>query len=108
LVDGILYFATVYGRVIALNPETGAEIWKYDPGLDTTVKRGEFANRGVTYWRAAAGTEGRACERRIFVATVDARLIALDAAAGTACADFGRAGRVGCRATAKAEPMASS
>jgi quinoprotein glucose dehydrogenase len=37
LVDGILYFATVYGRVIALNSETGAEIWKYDPGLDTTV-----------------------------------------------------------------------
>jgi glucose dehydrogenase len=57
LVDGILYLATVYGRVIALNPETGAEIWKYDPGLDATVQRGEFANRGVTYWRAdAAGT----------------------------------------------------
>jgi quinoprotein glucose dehydrogenase len=95
LVDGILYLATVYGRVIALNPETGAEIWKYDPGLDTTVERGEFANRGVTYWRAGVeGAGSRACERRIFVATVDARLIALDAAAGTLCADFGRGGEV--------------
>ena len=33
LVDGVLYLATVYGRVIALNPETGAEIWTYDPGV---------------------------------------------------------------------------
>jgi quinoprotein glucose dehydrogenase len=74
LVDGVLYLATVYGRVIALNPETGAEIWTYDPRIDATVDRGEFANRGVTYWRAADGVQGRACERRIFVATVDARL----------------------------------
>jgi quinoprotein glucose dehydrogenase len=94
LVDGVLYLATVYGRVIALNPETGAEVWSYDPGVDATVKRGEFANRGVTYWRAADAVQGRACARRILVATVDARLIALDAAGGTPCPDFGRAGQV--------------
>jgi quinoprotein glucose dehydrogenase len=94
LVDGVLYLATVYGRVIALNPETGAEIWTYDPGIDATVDRGEFAHRGVTYWRAADAVQGRACERRIFVATVDARLIALDAARGTPCPDFGEAGQV--------------
>ena len=94
LVDGILYLATVYGRVIALDPETGAEIWKYDPGIDPTVKRGEFANRGVTYWHAADAVQGRPCERRIFVATVDARLIAVDAARGTACADFGQASQL--------------
>ena len=45
LVDGVLYLATVYGLVIALSPETGAEIWKYDPGVDPAVERGEFANR---------------------------------------------------------------
>jgi quinoprotein glucose dehydrogenase len=94
LVDGVLYLATVYGRVIALNPETGAELWTYDSGVDATVKRGEFANRGVTYWRAADAIQGRACQRRIFVATVDARLIALDAARGTPCPDFGQAGQV--------------
>jgi quinoprotein glucose dehydrogenase len=94
LVDGVLYLATVYGRVIALNPETGTEIWNYSPGVDATLKRGEFANRGVTYWRAAGVAQGRACERRIFVATVDARLVALDAARGTPCPDFGRAGQV--------------
>ena len=94
LVDGVLYLATVYGRVIALSPETGAEIWKYDPGVDPAVERGEFANRGVTYWQAVDGVEGQVCERRIFVATVDARLIALDAARGTPCAGFGQAGQV--------------
>jgi quinoprotein glucose dehydrogenase len=94
LVDGVLYLATVYGRVIALNPETGTEMWTYDPGVDATVERGEFANRGVTYWRAADAVPGRACERRIFVATVDARLIALDAANGAPCPDFGQEGQV--------------
>jgi quinoprotein glucose dehydrogenase len=94
LVDGVLYLATVYGRVIALNPETGAELWTYDPGVDATVERGEFANRGVSYWRAADAVQGRACERRILVATVDARLIALDAGRGTPCPDFGQAGQV--------------
>jgi quinoprotein glucose dehydrogenase len=94
LVDGVLYLATVYGRVIALNPQTGAELWTYDPRIDATVKRGEYANRGVTYWRAADAIQGRACGRRIFVATVDARLIALDAAGGTPCPEFGRAGQV--------------
>jgi quinoprotein glucose dehydrogenase len=80
----------VYGRVVALNPE----IWKYDPKIDAKVERGEFANRGVTDWGAADAVQGRACERRIFVATVDERLIAVDAARGTLCPDFGRAGQV--------------
>jgi quinoprotein glucose dehydrogenase len=94
LVDGVLYLATVYGRVIALNPETGAEIWTYDPKVDPTVDRGEFANRGVTYWQVVDGVQGRACNRQIFVGTVDARLVALDAERGTPCPDFGQAGQV--------------
>jgi quinoprotein glucose dehydrogenase len=94
LIDGVLYLATVYGRVIALDPETGTELWTYDPRIDATVERGEFANRGVTYWRGHAPVPGRACERRIFVATVDARLIALDATGGTPCPDFGQDGQV--------------
>jgi quinoprotein glucose dehydrogenase len=94
LVEGVLYLATVYGRVIALDPENGSELWTYDPGVDQTVKRGEFANRGVTYWAADEVAFGHSCERRIFVATIDARLIALDAASGTTCSDFGQAGQV--------------
>jgi quinoprotein glucose dehydrogenase len=94
LVEDVLYLATVYGRVIALDPETGAEIWTYDPGVDPTIDRGEFANRGVTYWRDAGDIQGQTCARRIFVATIGARLVAVDATNGTPCADFGHAGQV--------------
>ena len=94
VVNGILYLATVYGQVIALDPETGGEIWTYDPEIDPTVERGEFANRGVTYWQAADSVRSGTCQSRIFVATVDAQLIALDAAQGTPCANFGQDGHV--------------
>jgi len=47
LVDGVLYLATVYGRVIALSPETGAEIWKFDPGVDPAVERGPLRTVGI-------------------------------------------------------------
>ncbi|MDH4323558.1 MAG: pyrroloquinoline quinone-dependent dehydrogenase [Betaproteobacteria bacterium] len=94
LVEGTLYLSTVYGRVIALDPETGAERWTHDPGLDRSVRRGEYASRGVAYWRDAAATTGQTCVRRIFLGTIDARLIALDAATGKPCAGFGRDGQV--------------
>ena len=48
----------------------------------------------MTYWRATDAIQGRICERRIFVAIIDARLLALDAVSGAACADFGQAGTV--------------
>ena len=41
----------------------------------------------------AARTDPR-CRRRIFLGTIDARLVALDAATGLPCADFGRSGQV--------------
>src|SRR5260370_29232379 len=44
VVDGILYFATQNQRIVALEPETGKEIWKYDP------KSNGREIRGVTYW----------------------------------------------------------
>lgn len=94
LVDGVLYLSTVYGRVIALDPETGDELWTFDPKIDLSVSRGEFASRGVTAWLDPSRDVAALCRRRIFIATIDARLIALDAADGTPCEDFGQAGQV--------------
>ncbi len=95
-VDGTLYFPTPFNRVIALDPETGAERWAYDPKLD--VAGGHYANqlicRGVTYWRDPAADAAAACAKRIFTATNDARLIALDAVTGAPCASFGENGTV--------------
>ncbi len=93
LVEGRLIFTTPYNRVIALDPETGAEQWAFDPKID---KDRRFANmminRGVAYWRDA--TAQGTCSSRAFLATLDARLVALDVASGKPCPDFGSGGTV--------------
>jgi quinoprotein glucose dehydrogenase len=91
---GMMYVSTPLGRVFALDPTTGAERWVYDPQVDRTTYFGDFANRGVALWLDTAATGGSRCSLRVFVATIDTRLIALDAATGTPCADFGRQGSV--------------
>jgi quinoprotein glucose dehydrogenase len=98
LVDGTLYLTTPFNRVIALDPETGVQRWAYDPKIDPTWSYGDgLVNRGVATWLDPAHPAGLSCHRRIFESTLDARLIALDAASGAPCADFGRNGQVGLR-----------
>jgi quinoprotein glucose dehydrogenase len=97
-VDGILYLTTPFNRVIALDPVTGKQLWSYDPKIDLTLEYGDgFVNRGATTWLDPTVASDRPCKRRIFEATLDARLIALDAATGTLCSDFGTAGQVDLR-----------
>ena len=98
LVDGKLYLTTPFNRVIALDPVTGKQLWSYDPKIDQTLDYGDgFVNRGATTWLDQSVLSDRTCKRRIFEATLDARLIALDAATGTLCPDFGTAGHVDLR-----------
>jgi quinoprotein glucose dehydrogenase len=98
VVDGRLFFTTPRNRVIALDPETGSELWTFDPGLERgRAYANMWINRGVAYWRGG-GAAGEACARRVFLATLDARLFALDAATGEPCADFGSGGQVDLRA----------
>ena len=95
LVDGTLYLTTGFNRVIALDPATGKQRWAYDPRVDLTLDYGDgLVNRGVATWFDSAGTSGQLCRRRIYEATLDARLIALDAATGKPCMDFGDYGQV--------------
>jgi quinoprotein glucose dehydrogenase len=95
LVDGTLYLTTAFNRVIALDPSTGAQRWAFDPHIDLSLGYGDgLINRGVASWLDASRTAKQPCRRRIYEATLDARLIALDAASGKACADFGRDGQV--------------
>ena len=89
LADGVLYLSTPFNRVIALDPQTGAERWTYDPKVDPAGRYSEVTSRGVSTWR-----DSRSRERRIFVATIDARLIAIDAATGQPCKAFGQDGQV--------------
>ena len=73
LVDGKLYVSTPWGQVFALDPATGAQIWKYDPDIDLTNGYSEATNRGVSAWHDAKAKHGAACSLRIFIGTIDAR-----------------------------------
>jgi quinoprotein glucose dehydrogenase len=105
VVDGTMYLSTPLGRVIALDPATGRERWRYDPGVDSERGYGDFASRGVSYWRDARASASAACARRIFMATIDARLVALDAGSGRPCPDFGSEGIVDLRRGLRVPPF---
>lgn len=91
---GLLYFPTPFNRVIALDPESGEQRWAYDPRIDL---KGNYANqlicRGVELWQDTKNPAAPS-PRRIFMATNDARLIALDATTGVPVAGFGSGGQV--------------
>jgi quinoprotein glucose dehydrogenase len=98
VVDGTLYLTTPFNRVIALDPSTGKQRWSYDPEIDRSLDYGDgLINRGVATWLDSARDTAQPCARIIFEATLDARLIALDAAAGKPCANFGDHGQVNLR-----------
>jgi quinohemoprotein ethanol dehydrogenase len=71
VVDGVMYVTSAWSIVYAYDAKTGERLWKYDPEVDKA--RGvsaccDVVNRGVAIW-----------EGKVFVGTIDGRLIALDA-----------------------------
>jgi quinoprotein glucose dehydrogenase len=96
LVEGRLVFCTPFNRVIALDPSNGAELWAFDPAIERDWRMAnQYICRGVEAWRDPERDPGQACATRIFTATNDAWLIALDAATGRPCSDFGPEGEGG-------------
>jgi quinoprotein glucose dehydrogenase len=93
LLDGTLYFCSPYDRVFALDAETGAERWVADSGLDVASAR-HLTCRGVAAWSDPRADPGAVCAQRIFLGTIDARLVAFDARSGARCAGFGNGGAV--------------
>lgn len=89
-----LYFNTATGKVFALDAASGRERWRFDAQVDRGRDYSEMATRGVSGWRDAAAAAGSACAERIVFATIDARLLALDAKNGRRCTDFGTNGEV--------------
>ncbi|MCH2169461.1 pyrroloquinoline quinone-dependent dehydrogenase [Myxococcota bacterium] len=100
VVEGRLIFSTPYGRVIALDSSTGTELWIFDPKVDRERHYSNgYVTRGVAHWHDPEA-DG-ACASRILQATVDSRLIALDAATGKPCKAFGKEGTVDLHAGVK-------
>jgi quinoprotein glucose dehydrogenase len=93
-IDGTVYFSTPFNRVIALDAQTGTELWHYDPKVDLSASFSEVTSRGVSFWHDRKARKNAACSRRIFEGTIDARLIALDSATGAPCTDFGKNGQL--------------
>jgi len=90
MVDNILYLSTMYMRVVALNAETGEELWAFDPKVYEGGPKGVgprgFKHRGIAYWR-----EGD--KARIFLNSRD-RLYSIDAATGVLDSTFGEDGSI--------------
>jgi quinoprotein glucose dehydrogenase len=89
MIDNVLYLSTPYHRVVALDAETGSEIWSYDPRSyeDGQPPNGTgYVHRGVAAWREGS-------DFRIFLNT-RYRLIALDGKTGTPIDSFGDHGIV--------------
>ena len=93
MVDGVLYLSTPGSRVVALDAETGRRRWSFDAAVDRSAQS-LVASRGVSVWLDPERPEGDPCQRRVFLAALDARLFALDARDGRLCADFGDRGQV--------------
>ena len=91
--DGI-YLCTAQNVMISLDPDNGEERWRFDP-KNETPPYSLFGNcRGVTYYKLEDVADGAQCKERIFTATTDARLIAVDKDTGLPCEDFGNDGQI--------------
>ena len=86
LIGHTLYLSTPSDRVIALDATTGKERWSYDPRVNLHEDHSEISNRGVAYWAGLGG--------RVYIGTIDGRLIALETGTGQPAGDFGHNGTV--------------
>jgi membrane-bound PQQ-dependent dehydrogenase (glucose/quinate/shikimate family) len=87
-----LYVCLARNIIAALDANTGATRWRFDPQLKDSKLGFTTTCRGVTYFKAPQ--PAAECAERILTATTDARLIAVDARSGKRCADFGTDGEV--------------
>lgn len=95
-VGDLLYFCTPHNKIIAADADTGKEAWRYDPKLAVNGMR-LLACRGVSHFQTSNATPATACASRILMATLDARLVAVDALNGKPCPNFGKNGQVSLR-----------
>lgn len=93
-VGDTLYLCSAKNILIALDPATGDERWRYDPQVPDEWIPYTAACRGVAYHEVAGADADAPCARRIIEGTLDARLIAVDAETGRPCQDFGTNGSV--------------
>lgn len=88
MVDGVLYVPSGQHQVVALDPATGRQLWRFDPDPPTVDDRGlGLGSRALAVWQSGA-------ETRLFHNTLDGRLISINPATGQADPAFGNQGTV--------------
>ena len=96
VVNGVMYITTPALKAVALDAATGREMWVFDPAKYNNGEVVRLRNRGVTYWKGAAG-------ERIFHFVRD-RVYALDAKSGALITTFGNGGFIDLRQNLGVDP----
>ncbi|OTG80028.1 glucose/quinate/shikimate family membrane-bound PQQ-dependent dehydrogenase [Acinetobacter sp. ANC 4648] len=100
-----MYICTTHQKLVALNPATGQEKWKFDPKVKSDKTFQHLTCRGVSYFDAnnTVGFEtslkdkkstSEQCPRKVILPVNDGRLVAINADNGQRCTDFGKNGEV--------------
>ena len=92
MIGGLVYVSTALGQVAALDAGTGEMVWSYDPRTYDRLERPAnmgWQHRGVSYWE-----DDESGDARIFIATHDLLLVAMNARTGRLYPDFGADGAV--------------
>jgi len=102
MVNDVLYFAAPTGQAIAVDAETGKQLWIFNPFSGVSRLPNAVPNRGVAYWQGkladARSGEGKCAVSRILYVSADAHLYALDSETGKPCRNFGDGGSIDLRA----------
>ena len=96
---------TTHQYLIALDPATGKEKWRFDPKLKADNTFQHLTCRGVSYYDAnntagfesslaARSTTSAECPQKVILPVNDGRLVAVNATTGKVCSDFGNNGEV--------------
>jgi quinoprotein glucose dehydrogenase len=93
-IGDMLYLCSARNIILAVHAGSGKEAWRYDPQISAGHIPYGATCRGVSYYSSADAAPGQPCANRIIEGTMDARLLAVDAATGKLCQDFGQGGMV--------------
>ncbi|MBS0248379.1 MAG: pyrroloquinoline quinone-dependent dehydrogenase [Proteobacteria bacterium] len=92
-VNNTVYVSTPFYRIFAIAPDSGKVKWTYDThAVLKAVTQPDLKTRGVAYWQAARPETGKACDKMVYIGTMDAKLYAVDADSGKPCDGFANKG----------------
>src|SRR5690606_38081382 len=88
-VNDTVYVGTPFYRIFAIAPDTGKVKWTFDShSALKALTQPDMKSRGVAYWQAADPAAQKACQKIVYMGTMEAKLFAVDADNGKPCDSF--------------------